>query len=235
MNSTFGASPLLYFCFMPLPTYYSLELSRPRILDLDITLEFEDGPNAPQPCDDVPGWVLIPPPTLFLPISSHPLILHSFATDASVEVLFPVEVWQHLSRIPWRRLQFRLPPGSTYSFGAIRPVGHVSVIGKVLPMMGVSAREEAFMELIIRLIDFDVRPATIASAPAASLQQARRSSNFSSQLLPNHCSFHLSSYSPPRLHFEFNSLASGEYSRRFVGKHAAAARWPGAGGQEDVS
>jgi hypothetical protein len=125
----------------------------------------------------------------------HLLILHSFATDACVEVLFPVEVWQHLSRIPWRRLQFRLPPGSTYSFGAIRPVGHVSVIGKVLPMTGVSAREEAFMELIIRLIDFDIRPATIASVPAASLQQARRSSSFSSQLLPNHCSFHLSSYS----------------------------------------
>jgi hypothetical protein len=70
-------------------------------------------------------------------------------------------------------------------------------------MAGVTAREEAFMELIIRLIDLDIRPATIASAPAASLQQARCSSNFSAQSLPNHRSFHLSSYSslftPPLL------------------------------------
>jgi hypothetical protein len=64
----------------------------------------------------------------------------------------------------------------------------------VLPMMGVSAREEAFMELIIRLIDFDVRPATIASAPAASLQQARRSSIF----LPNH--------SPITAHFTYRLI-----------------------------
>jgi hypothetical protein len=46
---------------------------------------------------------------------------------------------------------------------------------KVLPTMGMSAREEAFMELIIRLIDLDIKPAASASAPAATptLQQVR--------------------------------------------------------------
>jgi hypothetical protein len=46
----------------------------------------------------------------------------------------------------------------------------MSVIGKVMPMMGVSAREEAFMELIIRLIDLDTRSAA-GNAPAAVVQQ----------------------------------------------------------------
>jgi hypothetical protein len=98
---------------------------------------------------------------------------------------------QHLGRIPWRRLQLRLPPHSTLSLGPVKPVGHISVIGKVifvdflcravlrkcnvidqvLPMMGVSAREEAFMELIIRLIDLDIKPVASAAAPAAPLQQ----------------------------------------------------------------
>jgi hypothetical protein len=68
-------------------------------------------------------------------------------------------------------------------------VGHISVIGKVsrrggggkmgkcngidkvMPMMGVSAREEAFMELIIRLIDLDTKPAAATAAPPAPLQQ----------------------------------------------------------------
>ncbi len=154
-------------------SYFLLELSRLNHSDLDISLEFEDGPNAPQRCDDVPGYILILLHTMSIISLSDSSLFCRFASDASSEVLFPVEVWQHMSRIPWRRLQFRLPPASTYSFGAIKPVGHVSVIGKVLPMMGVTAREESFMELIIRLIDLDIRPATTASAPATSLQQAR--------------------------------------------------------------
>ena len=54
-------------------------------------------------------------------------------------------------------------------------MGHISTIGKVLPMMAVGAREEAFMELIIRLIDLDIKPAASATAPAATptLQQVR--------------------------------------------------------------
>jgi hypothetical protein len=123
----------------------------PNVSDLDLTLEFEDGPNAPRPCAGDSG----------------------FACDASSEVLFPLDVWQQLSRIPWRRIQLRLPPNSTLSFGAIKPVGHISVIGKVMPMMGVSAREEAFMELIIRLIDLDTKPTGDTFAPAAVAQKAR--------------------------------------------------------------
>jgi hypothetical protein len=124
--------------------YFPLALS-----DLDITLEFEDGPNAPQSCADQAGFVC----------------------DAAHEVLFPLDVWQHLSRIPWRRLQLRFPPDSGLSFGPLKPTGHLSIIGKVLPMMRISAREEACMELIIRLIDLDTRPASSDSSTTVALEQ----------------------------------------------------------------
>ncbi len=39
----------------------------------------------------------------------------------------PLSFWQHLGRIPWRRLQLKLPPNST-----VKLVGHISVIGKVI-------------------------------------------------------------------------------------------------------
>ncbi len=156
-----------------------------------------------------------------------------FALDASREVLFPVDVWRHLTRIPWRRLQLRLPPKSTLSFTSNKPLGHISVIGKVncrgsggkmgkcngidkvMPMMGVSAREEAFMELIIRLIDLDTKPDAAAAAPAASVQQVHFTELFTTE-------------------HPFYLNVTGDDTRRVAGEHGAAARRVGVRREKDI-